>query len=246
MNQEKDCGEVLKDALYKVIFSRRDIRSQFLPEPVPEEMIARILYAAHHAPSVGYSQPWDFVVIRDRAVKEKVHQAFSKANEHSALLFPEGKREIYSSLKLEGIKESPLNICITYDKERFGPVVIGRTTIPLMGIFSCVCAVQNLWLAARAEGLGVGWVSIFFEDELKEILSLPEHIVPVAYLCIGYVSHFPEKPELETAKWAPRLPLDSLIHCDSWGNTCADSWGSLMDTIKKHELYPEKGENSEE
>ena len=132
---------------------------------------------------------------------------------------PEGKREIYSQLKLEGIVESPVGLCITCDRERTGPVVVGRTHMKTMDLYSSVCAVQNLWLAARAEGLGVGWVSIFNQPELQHALGIPPEIVPIAYLCIGYVSHFHDKPELEKAGWLPRLPIEELVFHDHWGAT---------------------------
>lgn len=127
-----------------------------------------------------------------------------------------GKSETYKTLKLEGIVESPIGICITCDRTRTGPVVIGRTVQREMDLYSSVCAVQNLWLAARAENLGVGWVSIIHHKELKKILGIPDKIVPIAYLCVGYVTHFHEKPELEKAGWLPRLPLESIMHEDRW------------------------------
>ena len=203
--------------LYRAILTRRDTRGEFLADPIPDETLGRLLFAAHHAPSVGYMQPWSFLVIRDLAVRTRVHDAFVKAHDEAALMFPEEKRDIYRSLKLEGILEAPINICVTCDRDRAGPVVIGRTHIPAMDVYSSVCAVQNLWLAARAEGLGVGWVSIFDNATVQEILGIPENIVPVAYLCVGKVKGYHPRPELETAGWRPRLPLDSLVHFDRWG-----------------------------
>ncbi|MBK3735568.1 5,6-dimethylbenzimidazole synthase [Azospirillum brasilense] len=208
-----------RDALYKAIFSRRDVRGQFAPDPVPEEVLTRVLTAAHHAPSVGFMQPWNFIIVQDPAVKARVHADFSQANEEAAALFTGERKALYCRLKLEGIREAPVNLCITCDRERSGPVVLGRTHIPTMDLYSCVCAVQNLWLAARAEGLGVGWVSILHEDKLREALGIPERIVPVAYLCLGYVSHFHETPELEKAGWRSRLPLEDLVFRDRWGET---------------------------
>lgn len=204
-------------ALYKAIFSRRDVRGQFAPDPVPDDVLTRILTAAHHAPSVGFMQPWNFLVIRDPAVKARVHADFAQANEEAKARFDGERQALYSRLKLEGIREAPINLCITCDRDRAGPVVLGRTHIPTMDLYSCVCAVQNLWLAARAEGLGVGWVSILHEDKLREALGIPERIVPIAYLCLGYVSHFHETPELEKAGWRNRLPLEDLVFQDRWG-----------------------------
>lgn len=205
-----------KRAVYRAILERRDVRGEFLPDPIPDALLSRLLIAAHHAPSVGYMQPWSFVVIRDPDVKARVHGLFRQANAEAALMFPEEKRDTYRSLKLEGILEAPINLCITCDRDRAGPVVIGRTHIPAMDLFSTVCAVQNLWLAARAEGLGVGWVSIFDPDALHEALDLPPRQVAVAYLCLGRVRGFHPKPELEAAGWRPRLPLADLVHFDRW------------------------------
>lgn len=221
----------LKEGVYRAIYARRDIRSQFRSDPIPEQVLARILHAAHHAPSVGFMQPWNFILIREQETRKAVHAAFLRANAEATMMFSEEKREQYKSFKLEGILDSPLNICITRDQERFGPVVIGRTANRMMDLYSCVCAVQNLWLAARAEGLGVGWVSIIHDRDIREILNLPRHIVPVAYLCIGYVTHFPERPELEAAGWIPRLPLDKLVCCDQWGKECKTEWPALHQEI---------------
>jgi 5,6-dimethylbenzimidazole synthase len=217
--------------LYRAILTRRDTRGEFLPDSVPDETLSRLLVAAHHAPSVGYMQPWSFVVIRDRAVRRQVHDAFLKAHGEAALMFPEDKRETYRSLKLEGIMEAPINICVTCDRDRAGPVVIGRTHIPAMDLFSSVCAVQNLWLAARAEGLGIGWVSIFDNEAVQRILNIPPNIVPVAYLCLGKVKFYHPRPELESAGWRDRLPLESLVHFDQWGRQ--DSEPDLLACLRE-------------
>jgi len=205
-----------RDAVYKTIYNRRDTRAEFKPDPVPDDVLKRILDAAHHAPSVGFMQPWDFIVIRDSKVKKSIKEGFEFAHREAAEMFEGERREKYRSFKLEGIMEAPLGICVTCDRSRTGDVVIGRTANPEMDLYSSVCAVQNLWLAARAENLGLGWVSIIHHDALRKILGIPEHIVPVAYLCIGYVSHFHDKPELEKAGWLPRMPVDSLIHYEQW------------------------------
>ena len=206
-----------KKGLYRAIRERRDIRAQFIDTPVPDEMLRRLLEAAHHAPSVGFMQPWNFVIIRDPDVKQRVHEAFTRAHARSATMFPPDRQETYRKFKLEGIREAPVNILVTCDRSRTGPVVIGRTVQPEMDLYSTVCAVQNLWLAARAEGIGVGWVSIVEEQDLQEIFGLPEHVRIIAYLCLGYVSHFPDRPELEKAGWLPRLDLDELIFYEQWG-----------------------------
>lgn len=227
-----------RQGLYKTIFNRRDVRGQFKPDAIPDEVLSRVLYAAHHAPSVGFMQPWDFMVIRDPAVKQQVHEAFTVAHNEAAEMFPEAKRDTYRKLKLEGIMESPVNICITCDRERTGPAVIGRTHIKSMDVYSSVCAVQNLWLAARTEGLGVGWVSIVKLRKLQEALGIPSNIVPIAYLCVGYVSHFYQKPELESAGWLPRVPLEELIHFDQWHNHRHADEESLIEQIQALQGFP--------
>lgn len=204
-------------AIYQTIFSRRDVRGQFLPKAVPDEVLSRIITAAHYAPSVGFMQPWNFLVVQSEAVKHRVHTAFAQAHAEAAEMFEGEKRATYQKLKLEGILESPVGICITCDRERTGPVVVGRTHMKTMDLYSSVCAVQNLWLAARAEGLGVGWVSIFNQAALQEALAIPKGITPIAYLCVGYVSHFYAKPELEAAGWLPRLPIEDLVFFEQWG-----------------------------
>ncbi len=227
-------------ALYRIIFSRRDVRSQFLNTPVDDAMLSRILYAAHYAPSVGFMQPWNFILVRSLETRRKIHSAFSKADSEAAEMFPQEKRELYRSLKLEGILDSPLNICITCDTSRAGPVVIGRTHISTMDAYSSVCAIQNLWLAARAEGLGVGWVSIIDEDELRRILQLPEHVLPVGYLCLGHVSHFLEKPELENAGWLPRLDLCNLVSFERWNGQPGREDEGIIKQLRENADFPQK------
>lgn len=216
--------------IYRNMLARRDVRSQFVDTPVEDALLARILTAAHFAPSVGFMQPWSFVLVRDPAVKARAHAAFERANAEAAQMFEGERREAYRQLRLEGILEAPVNLCITCDRDRDGPVVLGRTHQKAMDLYSTVCAVQNLWLAARAEGLGVGWVSIFHKAAIRELLGLPERIMPVAYLCIGHVSHFLDRPELEQAGWRARLPLDELIHFDHWGNS---EGGKHADTLRE-------------
>jgi 5,6-dimethylbenzimidazole synthase len=222
-----------KAALYRAIRERRDIR-RFRLDPLPAATLARILEAAHHAPSVGFMQPWNFILIRDPTTRTLVHSAFLRANAEALERFTGERKEQYAALKLEGILESALNICVTCDRDRFGPVVLGRTCQPDMDLYSTVCAVQNLWLAARAEGVGVGWVSILHADELARILSLPPHVVPVAYLCLGFVDEFPPAPELQTVGWLPRLPLADVIRYESWTGTPTPAWEDLRREIIEH------------
>jgi 5,6-dimethylbenzimidazole synthase len=214
-------SEAEKAGLYRAIYERRDMR-RFRPEPVPEATLTRILEAAHHAPSVGFMQPWNFILIRDRAIRGQIHAAFQKANAEAKALFQGERQDLYGALKLEGILDAPLNICVACDRTRFGPVVLGRTCQPDMDLYSTVCAVQNLWLAARAEGVGVGWVSILHPADLAGMLKLPAHVVPVAYLCVGFVDEFPTEPELETAGWLPRLSLTDVVRFETWDGTSSD------------------------
>ena len=210
-------SELKKEGLYDAIYKRRDVR-EFLSDPVPEDVLERILSAAHHAGSVGLMQPWNFLIIQDTKIRQEVFRNFCSANEKAAERFSGEKRVLYDSLKLEGILECPINICVTCDPSRLGPHVLGRDSISETDVFSTCCAIQNLWLAARAEGLGVGWVSILNVNELKEELKIPQHILPVAYLCVGYPKEFLDRPMLEKVGWAKRMPVEELIFHDFWGN----------------------------
>ncbi len=204
-------------AVYRAIETRRDVRDQFLSDPIPDDVLRRLLDAAHAAPSVGFMQPWNFTLVRDEAVRQSAWEAFSRANEEAEAMFPEEKRSAYRSLKLEGIRKAPLSICVTSDPDRAGPVVLGRTRNSRMDSYSTVCAIQNLWLAARAEGIGLGWVSIFHDRDVRKILGIPDRIEIVAWLCLGYVDALYEKPELAIKGWRQRLPLEELIFQDAWG-----------------------------
>lgn len=205
-----------RDAVYKTIFSRRDVRREFKSTPIPKQILERMLLAAHHAPSVGFMQPWDFILVSDKDTKAKIKQGFSQAHSEAAELFQGDRQKKYKTLKLEGIEEAPLGICVTCDRGRTGPVVLGRTAKPEMDLFSSVCAIQNLWLAARAENIGLGWVSILHDQVLRDLLKIPDNIEIIAYLCIGYVDAFQDTPDLEKAGWLTRRPIESAIHYDVW------------------------------
>jgi 5,6-dimethylbenzimidazole synthase len=214
-------------AVYRAIFARRDCR-HFRPDTVPDDVLARLLAAAHHAPSVGFMQPWNFLLVRSLEVRQRIQAAFARANAAAAELFPGERGEAYRGLKLEGILESPLNLCVTCDRTRHGPVVLGRTIQPEMDLYSTVCAVQNFWLAARAEGVGVGWVSIIDPSDLRAILGIPEAVVPVAYLCVGYVPEFPPEPELQRVGWLSRIDLAPLVFEDQWGRAATAFHGDEL------------------
>ncbi len=232
-----DFSDEEKSGLYKAIFSRRDVRSQFTSKPIDEKILSRILHAAHHAPSVGFSQPWNFILIKDYEIRKKIKESFEAEKMHSAKLVEEPRRTKYLSFKLEGILDSPLNICVTYDPSKFGPFVIGRSSIPETGLYSVCCAVQNLWLAARSEGIGVGWVSILSNNVLKKSLELPEHVVPVAYLCLGYVSEFATRPDLESSGWLSRLKLQDVVYYEKWNQKENSSWNTIEELIKTNLDY---------
>lgn len=233
----EDFTEEEKKGLYKAIYSRRDVRSHFTSRSIDDDVLARILNAAHHAPSVGFSQPWNFILIKEMVTKKKIKDSFEQEKNRSSKLIEEPKRSKYLSFKLEGILESPINLCVTYDPTKFGPFVIGRTSIPEAGLYSVCCAVQNLWLAARTEGIGLGWVSILSNDILKEVLELPEHVVPIAYLCLGYVDEFAQKPDLETAGWLPRLDLKDVVYFEKWQDTENIEWNQIQEMIKTNLDY---------
>ncbi len=206
--------------LYEAIYLRRDIR-KFRADPLPEEIVFRILDAAHHAGSVGFMQPWDFVLIRSLDTRRQVKEIFERENARGAENYTGERRELYESFKLEGILESPLNICITCDRTRGGKV-LGRNSILDTDLFSTCLAVQNLWLAARAEGIGVGWVSIIDNVELAGLLALPDSVIPVAYLCMGYPEEFAETPLLETVGWRDRIPLEEVVFFEQYGKRAED------------------------
>ncbi len=227
----KDFSEEEKRGFYKAVYSRRDVRSHFVQDQIGDDVLFNILNAAHHAPSVGFSQPWNFILIRDAITRAKIKESFEEEKERSSRLVEEPKRSQYTSFKLEGIMESSINLCVTYDPSKFGPFVIGRSSIPEAGLYSVCCAIQNLWLSARAEGVGMGWVSILSNETLRNVLDLPEHVVPVAYLCLGYVDEFAQKPDLETAGWLPRLGLKDVVYFERWNDKDDENWNGIREVI---------------
>ena len=232
-----DFSENEKRGFYKAIYSRRDVRSHFISKPIKDDILSKILHAAHHAPSVGFSQPWNFILIKDVNTKKKIKESFEEEKNRSSQLIEEPKRSKYLSFKLEGILESPVNLCVTYDPTKFGPFVIGRSSIPEAGLYSVCCAIQNLWLSARTEGIGLGWVSILSNKTLKEVLDLPEHVIPVAYLCLGHVDEFADKPDLQTAGWLPRLKLKDVVYFEKWNDKENKSWKTIQEMLKENFNY---------
>jgi 5,6-dimethylbenzimidazole synthase len=184
-------------------------------------VLYRLLEAAHHAPSVGLMQPWRFILVRDIAIRQAVHKIFLDANQKALSSYEGEQRRNYSGMKLEGILEAPQNLCVVCDSQSSQGHQLGRRTMPETAIYSTVCAVQNLWLAARAEGIGVGWVSILEPILLRSVLRIPDRITPVAYLCLGYVDAFAGAPDLERFGWEKRTTLSSVLSFDRYDST----WG---------------------
>jgi len=221
-------SEAERRGVYRAIYERRDVRAQFLDTPVADQALGRILDAAHHAPSVGFMQPWDFIVIHDERIRRAVHDNFGRANREAARIYSGERLALYDNLKLEGILRAPLNLCVTCDRSRTRGHGLGRQSSPETDLYSTVCAIENLWLAARAESLGVGWVSILDFDELKSLLQIPEQITVVAYLCVGHVSEFGARPDLEQRGWEHRQELARLVHFDAWGAQDESRAGKLF------------------
>jgi 5,6-dimethylbenzimidazole synthase len=216
MTKASGFDEGARQAVYRAIRERRDVRRGFLPEPMPDDLLCKLLEAAHNAPSVGLMQPWRFIVVRDTSVRQAIHNIFLDANKRALAGYVGEQHRNYATLKLEGILEAPQNLCIVCDSQSSQGHQLGRRTMPETALYSAVCAVQNLWLAARAEGIGVGWVSILEPNQLRGALNIPDHITPVAYLCLGYVEAFAAEPDLERAGWEKRTPLSSVVAFDQY------------------------------
>jgi 5,6-dimethylbenzimidazole synthase len=227
----------LRRGFYETVFRRRDIR-RFLPGPIPDEVLARVLVAAHHAGSVGFTQPWNFLIVKDLDRRQRIRRVFEEERAINAAQFDQKRRAEFLTLKLEGILEAPLNLIVTCERGRFGPGVLGKTALDEVEVYSTCLAVQNLWLAARAEGLGVGWVSILRNEAIRDIFQIPEAILPVAYLCVGYVEAFPPRPMLEQVGWANRLSPRALLRFDSWENDSDDA-GELSRLVEDASIWRE-------
>lgn len=206
-------------AVYAAIYGRRDVR-RFSGEAVPDGTLERILEAANQAPSVGLSQPWEFILIRSSRTRRRVKRLHDDEKLRQAERFTDpGRRQAYLNTNLEGILEAPINICVTCDRSESaaGEPVLGRDSVPDTDLYSVCLAVQNLWLAARAEGVGACWVSVIRNPELREILGIPDEVLPVAYLCLGYpAGGFPDRPLLETAGWSVQRPLREMVRQEQW------------------------------
>jgi 5,6-dimethylbenzimidazole synthase len=204
-----------QEVLEKIMMLRRDVRgNRFIDSEVSNNDIEKILRAGSLAPSVGFSQPWEFVVIRNKSTKQAIADNFEQESNKARQLFDDQQRDRYAKLKLEGILETPVNIAVFY-RPSLEPV-LGQTSMLAMGEYSVVCAVQNMWLMARAMNIGIGWVSILEANAVKEILNAPQQNKLVAYLCVGHVDEFLDKPELEILKWKKRKTEESAVYQDSY------------------------------
>lgn len=202
--------------LYDAINRRRDTRAEFSGDVVPDEVLTRILSAAHAAPSVGMSQPWDFVLVRKPETLDAFAQHVADERDTFAASLEGERAETFSRIKIEGIRESGLGIVVGYDPTRGGSNVLGRHAIADAGLYSVYCAIQNLWLAATNEGIGVGWVSFYREEFLRSLVGMPDHVRPVAWLCVGPVSELPDVPDLERFGWRHRSPLETVLHQETY------------------------------
>lgn len=203
-------------SFYEVIERRRDVRAEFTGDHLDDEVLTRILGAAHRAPSVGMSQPWDFVVVESAETRQAFRDHVGRERDLFRDSLPAERRETFERIKIEGICESSVGIVVTYDAARGGQQVLGRHTIADTGLYSTCLAIQNLWLAATAEGLGMGWVSFYREDFLRELLGIPDGIRPIAWLCVGQVTHLETVPDLQRHGWRSRRPLVDAIHRERW------------------------------
>jgi 5,6-dimethylbenzimidazole synthase len=202
--------------LYDVVNRRRDVRSEFTGDEIPPDTLRRVLTAAHNAPSVGLSQPWDFVLVRDESTRRGFREHVLAERSIFAAQLSGERAETFSKIKVEGIMESTLGVVVTYDSRRGAPEVLGRHAIADAGLYSVCLAIQNLWLAATAEGLGVGWVSFYREDFLRRLLNIPARVRPVAWLCLGPVRSLAETPDLERHGWRHRLQLEDVLHYEKY------------------------------
>jgi 5,6-dimethylbenzimidazole synthase len=198
--------------LYDVIRARRDVRGEFTGQPISPEVLDRVLGAAHAAPSVGLTQPWDFVLVDDPDLRRRFQRHVEHERETFAASLDQAQAERFAKIKVEGVLKSSLGVVVTYDPDRGSPAVLGRHAIADAGLYSTCLSIQNLWLAATAEGLGVGWVSFYREPFLNELLGIPARLRPVAWLCLGPVTHFETVPDLERHGWRVRRPLADALH----------------------------------
>jgi 5,6-dimethylbenzimidazole synthase len=206
----------MSEDLYATIHRRRDVRAEFTGDPIPDGVLDRVLTAAHAAPSVGLTQPWDFILVENPALRAEFHRHVELERDTFAATLSGPEADRFARIKIDGVREATLSIVVTYDPDRGSPAVLGRHAIADAGLYSVCLAIQNLWLAATAEGLGVGWVSFYREPFVQDLLHLPPRVRPVAWLCVGPVSHLNRVPDLEQHGWRQRRPWQAAVHRDRW------------------------------
>ncbi len=205
-----------------MIHRRRDVRREFTGGPIEAAVLDRVLGAAHAAPSVGLTQPWDFVLVRDPDTRRVFRDHVAEERDGFAATLDAERAAKFAGIRIEGILEATLGVVVTYDASRGAPHVLGRHSIADAGLYSVCLAIQNLWLAATAEGMGLGWVSFYREEFLVELLGIPSGVRPVAWLCLGPVSHLEQTPDLERHDWRRRRPLEQAVHHERWGSAAGD------------------------
>ena len=211
-----------QDALSSVIAARRDIR-RYRPDPVPAETLRAVLAAGHSAPSVGHSQPWRFVVVTERSTRDRAASLADRARLRQAAVMDEAAGRHLLDLQLDGIREAPIGIVVCCDRRVTPEGVLGRGSFHDADVWSCACAIQNMWLTARAAGLGMGWVTLFEPDDLAELIGLPDGVVSLGWMCVGYPDERPPEPGLVRAGWSSRLALDDVILFERWPSTAPAS-----------------------
>ena len=213
-----DPGRGAAAGFYEIVHRRRDVRGQFTGEPIAPEVLERMLAAAHAAPSVGLTQPWDFVLVTDPGVRRTFYDHVQEERRSFAASLSGSEAERFAGIKIDGVLEASLSLVVTYDPSRGAPHVLGRHAIADAGLYSVCLAIENLWLASTAEGMGMGWVSFYRERFVRELLGIPGTIRPVAWLCLGPVSHLEAVPDLERHGWRRRTPLAEAVHHGRWQN----------------------------
>ncbi len=198
--------------VFEAIGRRRDVRNEFSGDRIDEDRLVRILGAAHSAPSVGNTQPWDFVVVQDPRALARFAEHVAQCRDDFARSLPPERRDTFNPIVVEGIESSRTGVVVTYDPARGGAHILGRHTIDETGRLSVALAIENLWLAATAEGIGVGWVSFYREPFLRELVGVPDHAHVVAWLCVGPVTALQTVPDLERFGWRDRRPLSEAMH----------------------------------
>ncbi|MEN3120993.1 5,6-dimethylbenzimidazole synthase [Janibacter sp. LM] len=208
-------GETVTQALAAVVAGRRDIR-RFRPDAVPEHLVTAVLEAGHRAPSVGHSQPWRFLVVTDPTTRDRAAALADRARVEQAAHLASERAARMLDLKLEGLREAPVGVVVACDRRTPAVGVLGRATFPDADLWSCAAAIENMWLTARAHGLGMGWVTLFDPDELAGLLGLPEDVVTLGWLCLGWPDERPPSPGLERAAWSRKAPLEEVVLRDRW------------------------------